>query len=62
MALLKALQPIATKKGVTIPAGAVVKAKNPDRLIVSGKARRLTRQEHREVLRAYLNFAKKVFG
>ena len=61
MALLKALQPIATKKGVTIPAGAVVKAKNPAPLIASGQARELTRQEQREVLKAYFDFAKKVF-
>ncbi|WP_028895390.1 hypothetical protein [Syntrophorhabdus aromaticivorans] len=62
MALLKAMKPLVTKKGAIIPSGATIKVKNPDRLIVSGKARELTRQEQREVLRAYLDFAKKVFG
>jgi len=61
MALLKTMKPLVTKKGAIIPSGAVVKARNPDRLIVSGKARRLTRQEQREVLKAYHDAAKKVF-
>ncbi|WP_028895094.1 hypothetical protein [Syntrophorhabdus aromaticivorans] len=62
MALLKALQTIVTKKGVTIPPGAVVKAKNPDRLIASGQARRLTKKERQGIVRAYFDFAKRVFG
>lgn len=62
MALLKTMKPLVTKKGAIIPSGATIKVKNPDRLLANQTARRLTRQEQREILKAYLDFAKKVFG
>jgi hypothetical protein len=62
MELLRTLQPIVLRTGDVIGAGEIIQAKDPERLLAAGKARRLTHEENERVLDAYYEEAEKVFG
>jgi hypothetical protein len=60
--LLIALQSITAKSGEVMKPGWVLQAKSPERLLSTGKARRLTHEENRRILDAYVGEAERVFS
>jgi hypothetical protein len=62
MELLVALQPITAKSGQVIKPGRILRARDPKRLVVAGKARRLTHKENERIFGAYVKEAETVLG
>jgi hypothetical protein len=62
MELLITLRPLVLRTCNVIGAGEIIQARDPERLIATGKARRLTHEENERVLDAYVAEAEEVFG